>query len=144
MNGLRRQETPAAVVAAPPTDRGEKPIVLSTPGNFDTMPFVTRVTLRSGDGDRLDDVVSDIKARAERKGVELKGPHPKPPAKLAVPQYKTAERADSFDTWNYTVYRRVIEIVDHNEFAREVTERTYPDSIHVAADIEQFNQAGDD
>lgn len=107
------------------------------------MPFVTRVTLRSGDGNRLDDVVGDIKARAERKGVELKGPHPKPPARLAVPQYKTSERSDTFDTWDYTVYRRVIEIVDHNEFAREVTEQTYPDSIHVAADIEQYSQVGD-
>ena len=34
------------------------------------MPFVTRLTLRSGDGDLLDAVVSDIKERAERKGVE--------------------------------------------------------------------------
>lgn len=107
------------------------------------MPFVTRLTLRSGDGDRLDDVVADIKARAERKGVQLKGPHPKPPERFSVPQYKAVNRPDTFPAWDYTVYRRVIEIIDHNEFAREVTEHEYPDCIHMAADIEQYSQVGD-
>ncbi|MEF8813692.1 MAG: uS10/mL48 family ribosomal protein [Halovenus sp.] len=107
------------------------------------MPFVTRLTLESGDGNRLDDVVSDIKARAARKGVELKGPHPKPPTQLSVPLYKGLREDGVFESWDYTVYTRVIEIVGHDEFARAVTERTYPDHIHVTADIEQFSQVGD-
>ena len=107
------------------------------------MPFVTRLTLRSGDGDLLDAVVSDIKERAERKGVELKGPHPRPPTRHSVPQQKGLTGRGTFGRWEYTVYSRVIEIVDHNEFARDAAERTYPDRIHIAADIEQFNQAGD-
>jgi len=107
------------------------------------MPFVTRLTLRSGDGDLLDAVVSRIKERAERKGVELKGPHPKPPTRHTVSLYKGLAGGDTFDTWEYTVYTRVIEIVDHNEFAREIAEQEYPDPIHIAADIEQFSQAGD-
>lgn len=107
------------------------------------MPFVTRLTLKSGDGERLESVVEDIKARAERKGVELKGPHPKPPDRQTVPLHKGCTDEEMFDTWEYTVYTRTIEIVDHNEFARDVTQGEYPDSIHIAADIEQFNQAGD-
>jgi small subunit ribosomal protein S10 len=107
------------------------------------MPFVTRLTLQSGDGDLLDSVVADIKERAERKGVELKGPHPKPPSKHSVPQYKRVGTEDSFGTWEYTVYTREIEIIDHNEFAREVTEREFPDRIHITADIEQFSQTGE-
>lgn len=107
------------------------------------MPFVTRLILQSGDGDRLDAVVRDIKDRAERKGVELKGPHPKPPQRYSVPQYKGLPEQGIFSQWEYTVYRRVIEIVNHNEFAREITEQDYPDSIQITADIEQFSQTGD-
>jgi len=107
------------------------------------MPFVTRLTLQSGDGELLDSVVSEIKSRAERKGVELKGPHPKPPSRHSVPQYKRVGLDETFSSWDYTVYTRVIEIIDHNEFAREVAEREYPSRIHITADIEQFNQTGE-
>ena len=107
------------------------------------MPFVTRLTLTSGDGDVLESVVSDIKTRAERKGVELKGPHPKPPTRYTVPMYKGLREDGTFEAWEYTVYTRTIEIIDHNEFAREVAEREYPASIHIAADIERFSQTGD-
>lgn len=107
------------------------------------MPFVTRLTLKSGDGDTLESVVSDIKARAERKGVELKGPHPKPPSRHSVPLYKGLREDGRFPPWEYTVYTRTIEIIDHNEFAREIAQEDFPNSIHIAADIEQFSQAGD-
>lgn len=107
------------------------------------MPFVTRLTLQSGDGELLDSIVSDIKERAERKGVELKGPHPKPPTRHAVPLYKDLSADESFENWEYTVYTRNIEIIDHNEFARAVAEQEYPDRIYITADIEQYNQTGE-
>lgn len=101
------------------------------------MPFVTRLTVRSGDGKVLDEVVDEIKAAAERKGVELKGPHPKPPTHRRVPQHKHVDGGGTYDPWSYTVYTRTIEIIGHDEFARSVTEDTYPDRIHVTAEIEQ-------
>lgn len=107
------------------------------------MPFVTRLTLKSGDGSLLESVVDDLKVQAERKGVELRGPHPKPPRKFSVPLYKAGRGSGTFDPWKYTVYTRVVEIVGHDEFARTVTERSYPDRIHITADIEQFSQAGE-
>lgn len=106
------------------------------------MPFVTRLTLRSGDSDSLESVVAELKSAAERKGVELRGPHARPPAHYRVPQHKTVG-GGRFDPWEYTVYTRLVEIVDHNEFAREAAERDYPDRVHVTADVEQFQQTGD-
>ena len=107
------------------------------------MPYVTTLTLTSGDRHRLDDVVADIKARAERKGVELKGPHPKSPEQLRVPQSKTLEPGrDRFESWDYTVYTRTIEIVGYETFAREVTEESFPADVHVEAGIEQRTQLG--
>ena len=122
--------------------RTEKGTRLVDGGQQSGMPFVTRLTFQSGDSDRLESVVSRLKARAERKGVELRGPHAEPPSRYRVPQHKGVGQG-TFDVWGYTVYTRVVEVVDHNEFARQAAERDYPDSIHVTADVEQFSQAGD-
>ena len=107
------------------------------------MPFVTTLTMESGDRHRLDDVVDDIKRRASRKGVELNGPHPGSPEHLRVPQAKTlGPDGGRFESWDYTVYSRTIEIVGYEEFARDAAGGEYPDGIHVEAEVEQRTHAG--
>ena len=102
------------------------------------MPFVTKLTLESGDRHRLEDVVTTIKETAARKGVELKGPHAEATRDLNVPQHKRlVADGDRFQPWTYTVYTRTIQIVGHDEFARSVAGRAYPDSVHLAAAVEQ-------
>jgi ribosomal protein S10 len=107
------------------------------------MPFVTTLRLTSGDRQVLESVVTDMKTDAARKGAEFKGPHPKPPTELRVPQYADLAPGETFESWHYTVYERVVEIVGHDDFAREITQRDVPDAVHVAADIEQVRSAGD-
>jgi ribosomal protein S10 len=105
------------------------------------MPFVTKLTLESGDRHGLDDVVDEIKSEAARKGVEFKGPHPDPPEELAVPQAtRLVADGDHFSSWRYTVYRRSIEIVGYDDFARSIAERDFPDGVYVSAEIEQRSQ----
>lgn len=107
------------------------------------MPFVTKLRLESGDRRRLDSTVDEIKHEAERKGVELKGPHPQPPDHYRLPQSKTlGPRGGQFESWNYTVYTRTIEIVGYEEFARSVAGRDFSDGIHVEAEIEQRSHLG--
>lgn len=106
------------------------------------MPFVTRLTFKSGDGEVLESVVSGIKRRAERKGVELRGPHPEPPRRLTVAQHKGVAAEDTFDPWHYTVYTRTVEVVGHGGFARTLAEREYPDRVHVEVDVGQLTQTG--
>ncbi|MFB6143477.1 MAG: 30S ribosomal protein S10 [Halorientalis sp.] len=106
------------------------------------MPFVTTLTVESGDRHLLDDVVARVKEAAARKGVELKGPHPHPPDELRVPQSKTLVGDAEFEPWTYTVYTRTIEIVGHDEFARSVAEREFPEGVHLSAEIEQRNATG--
>jgi len=107
------------------------------------MPFVTTLTFQSGDRAVLERVVGEIKSRAERKGVELRGPHAESPADVSVPQAKRLD-ADgrSFEYWAYTVYERRMEVVGHDEFAREVTERDLPDGIHIDVDVERVSAPG--
>lgn len=107
------------------------------------MPFVTTLRLASGDRERLEAVVADIKAAAARKGAEFKGPHPEPPTERRVPQYAALLPGETFEPWSYTVYSRVVEIVGHDAFARSIAEREYPDSVHVSAEIEQVRPVGD-
>jgi ribosomal protein S10 len=102
------------------------------------MPFVTTLTFRSGNRYLLDEVVDEIKTDAERKGVELKGPHAMSTETLRVPQTKRLlPEGGAFEAWTYTVYTRTIEIIGYDEFARAVAERDLPDAVSVGAEIEQ-------
>jgi len=107
------------------------------------MPFVTKLRLQSGDREALDSVVTDIKETAARKGAQLNGPHPMPPTELRVPLYKHLDASETFDTWNYTVYTRTIEIVGHESFARSVAGWPFPDSVHVTVEVEQVRSSSD-
>jgi ribosomal protein S10 len=107
------------------------------------MPFVTTLTLQSGDREVLERVVGDIKRRAERKGVELRGPHAESPMDHSVPQSARLDAGDDrFDPWRYTVYERRMEVVGHDEFARGVTEREFPEGVHLDVDVERVSTPG--
>lgn len=107
------------------------------------MPFVTKLTLQSWDRHTLEEVVEDIKSRAERKGVELRGPNPEPLRQVAAPQYRLLHPdGGQFEDWSYPVYVRTITIVGHDTFARDVAGDDYPSSIHVEAEVEQVRASG--
>jgi ribosomal protein S10 len=107
------------------------------------MPFVTTLTLQSGDRDVLERTVGDIKHRAETKGVELRGPHAESPESVSVPQPKRLDAdGTSFRHWKYTVYERRMEIIGHDEFAREVAGQDFPDGIHMDIDVERVSAPG--
>jgi ribosomal protein S10 len=104
------------------------------------MPFVTTLTLQSGDRAVLERVVGDIKRRAERKGVELKGPHAETPADRSVPQAKRCDAAGPrFSPWGYTVYIRRLEVVGHDNFARSVAEEPFPERVHLDVEVERVS-----
>ena len=108
------------------------------------MTFVTRLTLQSGDRAALDGLVDDIKSTAERKGAALKGPHSHPPEKLSVPQHQRVHADDDrrFSSWTYTVFTRELEIHGHDELARNIAQREFPDSVHVEVEVEQLRGTG--
>lgn len=102
------------------------------------MTFVTSLTLESGDRARLDALVDEIRETAERKGAHLKGPHTHPPRSVSVSRYKRMEDGgDGFESWDYTVYRRELSIVGHDELAREIATRGFPDGIRGEADVKR-------
>lgn len=107
------------------------------------MAFVTTLRFTSGDRRVLDNVVTNIKRSAKRKGVELTGPHQKPPEVVSVPMSKRLGIGDDeFPPWTYTVYTRTVRIVGREEFARETAGRELPDGVHVEVDVDRITGAG--
>ena len=106
------------------------------------MPFVTTLSLRSGDRAALDAAVEDVRETARRKGVELKGPHTDPPVAYSAPLYWAPDAGGPFDTWEYSVYERTLRIVGHEEIAREIAGAQRPDSVHTDVDVDQVRSMG--
>lgn len=108
------------------------------------MTFVTKLTLRSGDRAALDGVVSEIKEASRRKGAEFKGPHSDSPVTHRLRQYKQldGDQQSQFDSWDYTVYSRRMELYGHDDLARKVLEWEFPSSVRVEAEVEQVRTAG--
>jgi ribosomal protein S10 len=108
------------------------------------MPFVTTLSLQSGDRTALDAVVEDVRETARRKGVELKGPHTHPPVECSAPLYWGVDATAPFDRWAYSVYERTIRIVGREAIAREIAGAERPSSVRIEVEVEQVRSAGSD
>ncbi len=106
------------------------------------MPFVTTLTLQSGDLTVLDAVVEEVRETARRKGVELNGPHTDPPSERSVPLYWRPDADAPFDSWQYSVYERTIRIVGREDIAREIAGMERPDSVRTEVGVEQVRSMG--
>lgn len=106
------------------------------------MTFVTKLSFTSGDRDVLAETVEDLKSTLERKGAECKGPHADPSETIRTPLYKQLRPGDEFSPWNYTVYKRSMEIHGSDEIARDVVGRDFSDSIHVEVEVDRKKPLG--
>ncbi|MFB6174249.1 MAG: 30S ribosomal protein S10 [Halobacteriales archaeon] len=106
------------------------------------MPFVTTLTLRSGDRTALEAAVEEIRTLAERKGIELKGPHTEPPRSVEAPLYRDLSGGGPMGTWGYTVYERRFELVGREEIARQIAGMGFPSSVRIEVDVDRIRSTG--
>ncbi|MFB6352607.1 MAG: 30S ribosomal protein S10 [Halobacteriales archaeon] len=108
------------------------------------MPFVTRLVLTSGDRGALDGVVEELRRAAERKGVDLRGPHTAPPDTYSVPLLKRPAGDDGrhYSTWSYTVYERTLEFTGHDETVRSLVSMDVPRGVRRTVEVSQVRSAG--
>jgi ribosomal protein S10 len=99
------------------------------------MSFVTRMTFQSGDREALDGVVGDLRETLERKGAQFNGPHSRPTETLSVPMYADVTGDRTLGDWTHTVFTRTIELVGHDTLARQLTERTLPETVHLSVEV---------
>nr|CAA34093.1 unnamed protein product [Methanococcus vannielii] len=71
-----------------------------------------RIKLSSTKHEELDSVCNQIKAIAEKTGVDMAGPIPLPTKSLKITTRKSTdgEGSSSFDRWTMRVHKRVIDI----------------------------------
>lgn len=106
------------------------------------MPFVTTLTLQSGDRTALESVVTEIRESATRKGVELKGPQTPPPITCRAPLFWDLQGEQSAGTWEFSVYERTMQIVGHQEIARRFAGWDLPDSVRAEVEVDQVRSVG--
>jgi ribosomal protein S10 len=106
------------------------------------MTYVTKLRLESGERERLDEVVRGLKDAVERKGGECKGPHASPSASVQVPLYDRVDADESFGVWEQPIYERRLEIYGNERIVSELTDGSFPDSIHVEIEIDRHQPAG--
>lgn len=108
------------------------------------MPFVTRLVLTSGDRGALDGVVEEVKRSAERKGLDLRGPHTDPPERYSVPLYKRSPPDDArrYSPWSYTVYERTLEFTGHDGTVRSLLATVVPRGVRRTVEVSQVRSAG--
>ena len=103
------------------------------------MTYRTKLRLQSGDRVVLEQTVKDIKQFVSRKGAQMKGPHPRPPETVSVPIPKRIDGLHGeFAPWTYTIYSRDIEIIGHDEVAKDVATRVFPASLYVTVEVENI------
>lgn len=104
------------------------------------MSVRTRFTLESGDRAALDAAADRVRETVRRKGADLRGPFDDPARTLTVPLYHRVS-GDPDDTprdrWEYTVYRRRLEVDGHEDIARHIIDQSFPDSVHIEIEIDQ-------
>lgn len=107
------------------------------------MPFITTVTLKSGDRQTLDAIVKEMRDAAERKGIELKGPHSRSPQSYRVPLFESLSNTNTeTGVWDYTVFERVIQLSGHNETVRQFMDWEFPPSIQVEVSVDRVRSIG--
>lgn len=108
------------------------------------MPFLTRLVLTSGDRGALDGVVDGLRTAAERKGLDLRGPHTAPPETYTIPLYRRSPPDDGrrYPSWSYTVYERTFELAGHDDTVRSLLARSVPRSVRRTVEVTQVRSAG--
>ncbi|MDR9411419.1 MAG: uS10/mL48 family ribosomal protein [Haloquadratum sp.] len=106
------------------------------------MTYVTKLRLESGQREALDEVVTGLKETVERKGGECKGPHASPSASVRVSLYDRVDASEPYGAWEQPVYERRLEIYGNERIVGELTNRSFPDGIHVEIEIDQHQPAG--
>jgi len=100
----------------------------------------TRFTLESGDRAALDDAATRVRDTVRRKGADLRGPFDDPSRTLSVPLYPRVDgdpATPAADTWEYTVYRRRLEVEGHEDIARHILDQDLPDSVRIEIEVDQ-------
>jgi len=96
-----------------------------------------RIKLSSTQHEELDGVCNQIKAIAEKTGVDMAGPIPLPTKSLKVTTRKSTdgEGSSSFDRWTMRVHKRVIDIEADERTMKHIMKVRIPDTVQIEIEL---------
>ncbi|WP_012194059.1 30S ribosomal protein S10 [Methanococcus maripaludis] len=96
-----------------------------------------RIKLSSTQHVELDGVCDQIKAIAEKTGVDMAGPIPLPTKALKVTTRKSTdgEGSSSFDRWTMRVHKRVIDIEADERTMKHIMKVRIPDTVQIEIEL---------
>ncbi len=96
-----------------------------------------RIKLSSTDHKELDKVCNDIKAIAEKTGVDMAGPIPLPTKKLKITTRKSTdgEGSSTFDRWTMRIHKRVIDIEADERTMKHIMKIRIPESVQIEIEM---------
>ena len=97
------------------------------------MAQFARIKLTSTNLPELERVANDIRKIADKTGVRVKGPQPLPTKKLKITTRKapTGEGSHTFDHWQLTVHRRILDDQPDDRTMRQITKLRIPEDVKV-------------
>ena len=92
-----------------------------------------RIKLTATDYKQLESICQQIKAIAEKTGINMKGPVPLPTKVLLVPVRKSpdGEGSETWDKWRMRIHKRLIELDADDRALRHLMRIQFPDSVNI-------------
>ena len=96
-----------------------------------------RIKLSSTNHEELSNVCNQIKAIAEKTGVDMAGPIPLPTKKLRITTRKSTdgEGSSSFDRWTMRIHKRLIDIGADDRTLRHLMRIPIPDGVNIYIEL---------
>jgi small subunit ribosomal protein S10 len=96
-----------------------------------------RIKLSSTDHRELDKVCNDIKAIAEKTGVDMAGPIPLPTKTLKITTRKSTdgEGSSTFDRWTMRIHKRVIDIEADERTMKHIMKIRIPEAVQIEIEM---------
>ncbi|MBW9222794.1 30S ribosomal protein S10 [Methanothermococcus sp. SCGC AD-155-C09] len=96
-----------------------------------------RIKLSSTDHEELSDVCNQIKAIAEKTGVDMAGPIPLPTKKLRITTRKSTdgEGSSTFDRWTMRIHKRLIDIEADERAMKHIMKIRVPEEVQIEIEL---------
>jgi small subunit ribosomal protein S10 len=96
-----------------------------------------RIKLSSTDHKELDKVCGEIKAIAEKTGVDMAGPIPLPTKSLKITTRKSTdgEGSSTFDRWTMRIHKRVIDIEADERTMKHIMKIRIPEAVQIEIEM---------
>ena len=96
-----------------------------------------RIKLSSTDHKELDGVCNQIKAIAEKTGVDMAGPIPLPTKTLKITTRKSTdgEGSSTFDRWTMRIHKRVNDIEADERTMKHIMKIRIPEAVQIEIEM---------